>query len=173
MKKTYIVRGDDAQPRELVAEHDGTAWTISFAGVREKFQAAAMPDGRLSLVFEDGRQFCARGHVAQDGVDLSDAQGHRRISIADPLHDRMRHSAGLGAAADSDAEIRAQMPGRVVEIRVAVGDRVEAGAILLVLEAMKMQNEIRCDRAGIVDRVDVAAGQPVEGGALMMSLRPD
>jgi biotin carboxyl carrier protein len=173
MKKIYVVRGDDGQPRELVAEYDGTAWTVAFAGVPERFHAAMMPDGRLSLVFEDGRQFCARGGVVPDGVEVSDAQGRRQISIADPLHDRMRHSGGLGAAADSDAEIRAQMPGRVVEIKVAVGDRVEAGAILLVLEAMKMQNEIRCDRAGIVDRVDVAAGQPVEGGALMLSLRPE
>jgi biotin carboxyl carrier protein len=47
---------------------------------------------------------------------------------------------------------------------VAQGDHVEAGAILLVLEAMKMQNEIRASRPGAVDRVDVAAGQTVEGG---------
>jgi len=65
------------------------------------------------------------------------------------------------------------MHGRIVEICVAQGDHVEAGAILLVLEAMKMQNEIRASRAGAVDRVEVAAGQTVEGGAFMVSIRPD
>ena len=56
------------------------------------------------------------------------------------------------------------MPGRVVDVRVAAGDVVEAGQPLVVLEAMKMQNEIQADRAGTVERVHVAAGQAVEGG---------
>jgi acetyl-CoA/propionyl-CoA carboxylase biotin carboxyl carrier protein len=84
----------------------------------------------------------------------------------------MRHAASSAASAASEAEIRALMPGRVVEVKVTPDDRVEPGALLLVLEAMKMQNEIRCDRAGVVDRVEVAAGQSVEGGALMLVLRP-
>ena len=56
------------------------------------------------------------------------------------------------------------MPGRVVEVRVQAGDRVEAGQPLVVLEAMKMQNEIQAERAGTVSRVFVGAGQAVEGG---------
>ncbi len=59
------------------------------------------------------------------------------------------------------------MPGRVVEVAVAAGDRVEAGSLLLVLEAMKMQNEIRASRGGLVTRVVVEAGKAVEGGALL------
>ena len=70
-------------------------------------------------------------------------------------------------------EVRALMHGRIVEVRVAPGDRVEAGVLLLVLEAMKMQNEIRASRAGAVERVEVAGGQTVEGGAFMVSIRSE
>jgi biotin carboxyl carrier protein len=64
------------------------------------------------------------------------------------------------------------MPGRVVEVSVAEGQTVAAGAILLVLEAMKMQNEIRASRGGVVARVAVAAGQAVDRGALLAAIAP-
>ncbi len=176
MKKrlVYVVRGEDDEPRELVFNRDGDEVSVTFAGTVERFLAAELPDGRLSLVFDDGRQFCARGKVDGNGsVELSDVRGRRKVAIADPLRDRMRHSASSGAAASAESEIRALMPGRVVEVKVEPGDRVDSGTLLLVLEAMKMQNEIRCDRTGVVDRVDVSAGQAVDGGALMISIRPE
>ena len=49
---------------------------------------------------------------------------------------------------------------------------MEAGALLLVLEAMKMQNEIRAPRAGRLSRVDARAGVAVDGGALLATLGP-
>lgn len=175
MKKrvVYVVRGEDGEPRELVLDCEGEDLSVTFAGTVERFVAAALPDGRLSLVFEDGRHFCARGKVDGNGsVELSDVRGRRKVAIAEPLRDRMRHSSSSAASANAEAEIRALMPGRVVEVKVSRGDRVDPGTLLLVLEAMKMQNEIRCDRAGVVDRVEVSAGQAVEGGALMMAIRP-
>ena len=65
------------------------------------------------------------------------------------------------------------MPGRVVQVTVAVGDRVEPGALLLVLEAMKMQNEIRTVRGGTVLRVDVEPGRTVDGGAPLAVVRSE
>ena len=56
------------------------------------------------------------------------------------------------------------MPGRVVELLVAEGDRVEEGQGVLVLEAMKMENEIQAEREGVIERFFVADGQAVEGG---------
>jgi 3-methylcrotonyl-CoA carboxylase alpha subunit len=63
------------------------------------------------------------------------------------------------------------MPGRVVEVRVRPGDQVDRGAVLLVLEAMKMQNEIRAAERGVVSRCEVSAGDAVEGGALLAVVR--
>ena len=61
--------------------------------------------------------------------------------------------------------VRATLPGLVVAVPVAVGDEVDEGAVLLTIEAMKMQNEVRAPRAGRVIEVSVAAGQTVMTGA--------
>jgi biotin carboxyl carrier protein len=66
--------------------------------------------------------------------------------------------SGKEADEVSVREIRAPMPGRVVRILVAAGTRVSRGQVLLVLEAMKMQNEIPAPRDGIVREVRVSEG---------------
>jgi biotin carboxyl carrier protein len=66
---------------------------------------------------------------------------------------------GGGAAA-----LNAPMPGVILEIGVAAGDRVEHGQAIAVLEAMKMKNNIRSPRAGTIAEVCVAVGQAVGHG---------
>ena len=68
-------------------------------------------------------------------------------------------------------DVRAIIPGRVVSVAVAVGEDVEAGQQLLVVEAMKMENELRAPRAGTVERVAVGPGQTVELGDTLIVLR--
>jgi acyl-CoA carboxylase subunit alpha len=64
--------------------------------------------------------------------------------------------------------ISAPMPGKVVEIRVVVGDGVESGQVVAVLEAMKMENHLRSAETGTVTEVRVEVGQQVEKDALLM-----
>ena len=59
------------------------------------------------------------------------------------------------------------MPGLVVQIPVAVGDTVEAGQTVIVLEAMKMENDLTAPRAGIVKAVHVTKGQTVNQDAVL------
>ena len=66
--------------------------------------------------------------------------------------------------------IKAPMPGLVMRVEVAVGQPVAAGAGLVVVEAMKMENELRAGRAGIVMAVHVSVGQTVEKGAPLVTL---
>ncbi len=74
----------------------------------------------------------------------------------------------------SEAEaILPPMPGRILEVRVKEGDRVEAGALLLVLEAMKMRNEIVAPRSGRIASVRVAAGASVRAREPMLYLVSD
>lgn len=66
--------------------------------------------------------------------------------------------------------VGAPMPGSVVEVRVAVGDRVEKGAALVVLSAMKMEMVVQAPLAGVVKTLDVAPGMALEGDDLLMTI---
>ncbi len=59
------------------------------------------------------------------------------------------------------------MPGKVVRVLVAVGSRVEMGAGIAVVEAMKMQNEMKAPKAGTVVSLSVAAGATVNAGDVL------
>jgi biotin carboxyl carrier protein len=59
------------------------------------------------------------------------------------------------------SELTAPLPGTVIEIFVKAGEYIEAGQIILVIEAMKMKNSIRSTRAGKITEVLVSAGQTV------------
>ncbi|MEP6802772.1 MAG: biotin/lipoyl-containing protein [Acidobacteriota bacterium] len=169
----YVLRERDGAPQEIHIESGISGLVASYAGIVERFEAAALPDGRVSLLFEDGRQFCGRARPAATfGIEMWHASGRRPVRIADPLRDRIAHAAEEVGSPDEEEEFRALMPGRVIEIKVAEGDRVEAGQLLLVIEAMKMHNEIRCDRPGVVASVEVSTGQLLEGGALLVIVRP-
>ena len=60
------------------------------------------------------------------------------------------------------------MPGRVMRVLVAVGDRVTARQGVVVVEAMKMENELRTPMDGVVKEVRVAPGAAVESGAVLI-----
>jgi biotin carboxyl carrier protein len=171
MRRVRFVHRGASGPEEVVIGLDGARCVVSVGGRDEEAEAARLPDGRLSLVFRGGRQLCGRVRPGREGdVEISTGSGVRRIALAEPLRDRLAHLGGGAEPGGGDEEVRALMPGRVVEVAVAAGDDVEAGALLLVLEAMKMQNEIRATRAGRVLRVDVEAGKPVDGGAPLVVL---
>jgi propionyl-CoA carboxylase alpha chain len=66
----------------------------------------------------------------------------------------------------------ARMPGRVIELRVQVGDTVHAGQTVVVLEAMKMEHPMSATEDGIVSEVRVEVGEQVEAGALLLIVEP-
>ena len=60
------------------------------------------------------------------------------------------------------------MPGSVLEVRVNVGDSVSEGDVLMILEAMKMENEITSPVPGVVKSIDVSVGSTVNTGDAMI-----
>lgn len=112
-------------------------------------------------VGHDGR---AHREIVVDGWRFVVAIGSERLA-------RLRERASSGRAEGAlggRIELRAVIPGRLVAISVAVGDPVEAGQQVLVIEAMKMQNEVRAPHAGVVERINVAPGQTVELGMVLL-----
>ena len=81
------------------------------------------------------------------------------------LLERFGLSDGASAA---QREVRSPMPGLVLAVHVQPGEVVEAGARLIVLEAMKMENELRAAHAGTIAKVHATPGQAVTKGALLL-----
>ena len=67
-------------------------------------------------------------------------------------------------------KITSPMPGNILNVNVKVGDAVKKGQVLLILEAMKMENEIMAPKDGTVTSVNVQKGSTVESGALLVTL---
>jgi len=86
------------------------------------------------------------------------------------LLDRSRRASIRNKAREMSgrAELKAMMPGRVINVLVAAGDQVEAGQGVLIVEAMKMENELKSPKSGKVIEVKVTAGQTVEKGELLL-----
>lgn len=77
-------------------------------------------------------------------------------------------AAAPAAAAAGDTTVSAPMPGKIVKLVASVGQAVNAGDVLLILEAMKMQNEITAPAAGTVKSFAVNAGDSVKPGQAMV-----
>jgi biotin carboxyl carrier protein len=166
----FVYRGPGG-PEDVLVERDGLRCVVTRGGRTEAGEVRALADGRLSVLLESGRQLCGRVRPAGEGaVEVSSLGTRREIGLADPLHDRIAHAPNGAGGESQEEEIRALMPGRVLEVAVAAGDAVEAGALLLVLEAMKMQNEIRAPRSGTLTRVEARAGTTVDGGTLLATI---
>ena len=79
-------------------------------------------------------------------------------------------AATPAAAPAGGAQIKSPMPGTILDVRVSEGQSVEAGDVLMILEAMKMENEIVAPSAGKVTSVSVTKGTAVESGAVLCTL---
>jgi acetyl-CoA/propionyl-CoA carboxylase, biotin carboxylase, biotin carboxyl carrier protein len=83
---------------------------------------------------------------------------------------RPRRSSGTsgGGGGAGSGQVTVPMQGTIVKIMVEVGDEVEAGQSVIVLEAMKMENNVNADKAGIVSEIKVAPGDTVGGGDVVL-----
>lgn len=78
-------------------------------------------------------------------------------------------SAPVAAPAGAQT-ISAPMPGNILKVNVTNGQAVKKGDVLMILEAMKMENEILAPNDGTVSSVNVTAGQTVDSGAVLCTL---
>ena len=78
-------------------------------------------------------------------------------------------SAAAAPAAGGE-KVTSPMPGTILSVNVAAGDAVKRGQVLMILEAMKMENEIMCPCDGTVTSVSVTKGAAVESGTLLCTI---
>jgi len=97
--------------------------------------------------------------------------GYRfEVEALDERTKAIRELSGAAAGPSGPAPLKAPMPGLIVRVNVAVGDQVQAGQGIVVMEAMKMENELKASAAGKVKSILATPGTAVEKGALLVEL---
>ncbi len=111
----------------------------------------------------DGKKYNVNIRVPRDSQRTSAPK-----PIARPKPTPAKPAAPRPASAGAES-LRSLMPGMVIKILVKAGQQVATGDVLLVLEAMKMENDIRSDRSGTIGSIDVSSGQQVQTGDSLVS----
>jgi acetyl/propionyl-CoA carboxylase alpha subunit len=162
VKYTVILDG-----RSVEVEIDGDHVTV--AGQVHVASLGRIPGTPLRQLLLDGRpttlaiESLGRGRWAL-------APGGERWEV-EVLDERARHIQSLSGGADRppvSQVLKAPMPGLVLRVHVAPGQQVVAGAGLVVLEAMKMENELKSASSAVVRAVRVKAGEAVEKGQILV-----
>ena len=128
---------------------------------------AQQSSSSVMLRTADGKVFDCRveGEPSSQSVDVFVGARRYTVTLTDPK--RLRGAAVAGGQADGVARILAPMPGKIVRILVEQGGAVDAGAGVVVVEAMKMQNELKAPKTGVVAALNVTVGATVNGGDVL------
>ena len=163
----YVVEVDGER---TVVELSGDEITVDGETVRAHLaDVDGTPVSLLTIGSRVHRVVARRGEAR--GLYTLSIDG-RRYAV-EALDERTRAIRDLSAATSAAAgpsPLVAPMPGLVVRVGVEVGDAVQAGQGLVVMEAMKMENELRAPSAGTVRAVHAAPGTAVDKGAVLVEL---
>ena len=91
------------------------------------------------------------------------------VPDAGPAPKQRRSSGGKSK---KSGKVSANIPGKVVTVEVSVGDEVKEGQVVMILEAMKMQNEIQAPVGGIVTEIHCEEGQSIEANVPLLVITP-
>jgi biotin carboxyl carrier protein len=157
--------------RTYVIDVEGGAVTVD--GERLETHWAAIPGTPLLHLLLGGDSWTVACPRRSNSRWALGAAGERfEVEVQDDRAKQIEALTGRGRKVVQSGVVKAPMPGLVVRVEVTVGESVEAGAALVVVEAMKMENELRAPQRGVVEQVHVSAGQRVEKGATLVTLTP-
>ena len=116
----------------------------------------------MDILFENGKwEVSIDGTVYDVEIDQESSRGKRKKRDSNR---RGGPSSGL---------ISSAIPGKIVSVLVSEGDNVDVGSVVIVLEAMKMQNEIQAPISGTVISVSCEEGQAIEANVPLVVIEPD
>lgn len=162
MQYQAIVDGADYQPE--IDELGPNLYRVKING--QSFEVdLRRTHGSSLLVMVGNRAFDLS--ISTEGEDLVMVSRHgvNRVTLIDKS--RRRLQAGGERQVSGRVELKAMMPGRVVNVLVKQGDEVMADQGIVVVEAMKMENELKTPKAGKVLEIKVSVGQAVEKGEIL------
>jgi 3-methylcrotonyl-CoA carboxylase alpha subunit len=152
------------ETREVAVTPAAEGFSVEVGGERFSLGIEATGPGEFVLVEGDRRETF---HCVGDGDVVHVFWRGFAYRLTEEKEGARRSSRTTGFG------LEAPMPGRVIAVRVAPGQRVARGEELLVVEAMKMENTLRAPRAGVVKTVAARVGEMVAPGVALVELEPE
>ena len=147
----------------VVVQPDGSDWLLDIGGSAAPLQAVPDRDGSWLVETHQGRRRLWVAVRGDERLVFCDGRVHR-LRLPDPEH------ADEDEVLVGGPRLAAAMPGKVVQVLVAVGDVVQVGQTVVIMESMKMETELTAAVAGTVAVVHVAAGQVVGQGDVLVEI---
>jgi 3-methylcrotonyl-CoA carboxylase alpha subunit len=157
-----ILLRDGPQERRVVASAQGGEWLLRIGERSLRATGEQRPDGGFSFLIDGVRRKIKLLEHGPETVVLLDGESWRLVEV-DPL-------AAHAGEDPSAGRLTAPMPGRVIQLMVEPGSRIQRGQPLMVIEAMKMEHTVSAPADGVVEAVRFAAGDTVEEGAELITL---
>ena len=158
----------DGEEREFVWQRTAAGLTARSGDKTYRVDLSVAGDGSTFSLLVDGHSYDVVADVGPGGVTVQ-MVGERFVVAVEDDRERVAHAVA-GQRAGGRQELRAAMPGIVVDVKIAVGDTVAEGDAMVVLEAMKMQNPLLAEAPGRVSRVLCKKGEAVAAGALLVEI---
>jgi biotin carboxyl carrier protein len=152
----------------IEATEDGR-WRVVVDGRQHEVDAVEVHPGTWSLIV-DGRSHIVDLDERKRGTAVLVGATDTLVVLEDARRKRLAEAVKRDASSGTGETVRAPIAGKLVKLLVAVGDTVEVGQGVAVLEAMKMENEIKAERGGTVKAVHASAGQSVETQEKLLTL---
>lgn len=154
--------------RSVDVRPDGKGWSVTLDDAPAVAVVGSRTDAATwTLRVGDGPRRKLGVALNKDAVFVLDGDAPARGEVVDPRSAALEHAGHAG-----QGRVATAMPGAVVRVLVTEGLTVAAGQVLVVVEAMKMENEFKAPFAARVVTVAVGAGQAVEAGSLLVVLEP-
>jgi len=154
--------------QKLVLDHGEESMAVLYHSLRDgSFRFSDGATARIHTWNEDGIDVEIAGRRTRARVTRSDDRLIVQGPDGDIVFTELPRFILLGDEETAGGFV-AQMPGKVIDLRVALGDVVRAGDTVVVLEAMKMEHPMRATEGGVVTEVRVSVGEQVEAGALLL-----
>lgn len=164
----YLVKIDNKE-YDLHLEYRADGYEVSVDGAPVRVTNHRLGETRSVLLVED-RSF--EVDVRSNG--LADSKTVFMLGVEIPVEieeyqlAQLRKTAGMKSGPSVQKKLKAPMPGLILEVKVASGDKVSKDQPLIVIEAMKMENVIKASGDAVVKSVDVSKGASVEKGDQML-----
>ena len=161
MIRVSLRSGDEAH--WIGIEARGPAWRVTLSDGSHRVDDVQVYADRIEATIDGIRADASLSRDADRIVVLRQGLRHEFVEDAGAEH---------RASVELEGHLRAPMPGHVLDVRVAKGQQVSKGTVLIVLEAMKMEHSLTAPWNATVDQVAVQTGARVEEGADLVQLIP-